>query len=1420
MKPLRLKLFGVLRIYDAMGQKVPIAGTKANLLLTYLALRLGRPQSREKLMGLLWSDRGDSQARGSLRQALWAIRQEIEKIHPHPLVVEGDTVALDPATVEVDIIDFETHLADGAPDSLQSALDLYQGEFLEGTRIRDPVFENLLRTERLRLHGLVVDACNRLLRHQVHAGMKHAAIATAKRLVGIDSLQEAAHRILMEYYADTGQLSLALKQYQTCCESLIRELDVAPEAETEELFNRIRRTRPSPAETSSDIEKQHNSSTTNQHTDLQTIDTYVKQNINSVNGEEGQFDQGPLIKCSRCQQQNAANQKFCGGCGKSLTSNCSNCGSTNPSNQNYCGTCGAALTRPDAPSRFASPHDYTPEHLTDKILTYKNALEGERKQVTVVFAELIGSMQLVADRDSEGARKILDPLLEVMIGAVQRYEGIVSKVLGDGITALFGVPLAHEDHAVRACYTALAIRDALKEKTIAVTPTQRVTPRVRIGINSGEIVIGGIDKNLSIDYDTVGPTILLAGRMEQLADPNTIRLTDNTLRLAEGFIKVNRLSPEIVEGLRQPIQSFELAGAAPARSRFHATVDRGLTHFVGRDRELDALGRAGGCAINSQGQVFAIVGEPGVGKSRLLYEFTSAHRNIDWLMLESSSASYDKTTPFLPVIDLLKMYFNITDHDEPQDIQTKLSSKLMVPEHQLEPTYTALLSLLHIPINANAWQDLDPRQRRQQTQQAVKRLFLNASESKPLLIIIEDLQWVDSETQALLDDLVESLPKAKILLIVSYRPEYSHAWFNKTYYTQRRIDPLPTESASKLLQSLLGTTTELIPLNQAIITRTEGNPFFVEESVRSLVETGVLQGNQGDYRVTKELHLIDVPATVQGVLMARIDRLAPGDKQLLQTASVIGEDFSYALLAAITGQTDKVLQNCLATLRGAEFIYETHLYPNLEYTFKHALTHDVVYATLLNEQRRELHSRIVTAIEQLYPDRLHEQIERLAHHAFQGEQWQRAEGFLHQSGNKSTANGGYREAASYLEKALVALSHLPKSRETLQQGIELRFALRSTLQALGEHDQVFEHLREAQKLAYELDDQDRLGWSSAYLSQYLWRMGSAEEAEKTGQRALLIASNLNDFSLEVVTNFFLGQGYFNIGDYPHAIDHCLQNVVALTDQHIYERLGLTGLPSVLSRIWLAWSLGGQGNFVEAMEHAQKALTIADFADQVYSMAAARLGIGQIQAVKGDFAQAILILEQAMELCQQWNLGVIQPSVNALLGHCYAKSGEAEKALPMLEESENQTPEIRIFRTPLETTALAYVYLKTGRLKKAQSTASRLAEYSEKGGFKTIQARVSHLLGDIDSRLNWTEMKDTEAHYLHALDLANQLGMSPLVAHCHLGLGRLYALNKNFDSAKQQLSGAAKLYQKMKMDYWLKQVDAELSKIALVAIGAS
>src|SRR5580765_5488771 len=747
-------------------------------------------------------------------------------------------------------------------------------------------------------------------------------------------------------------------------------------------------------------------------------------------------------------------------------------------------------------------------------------------------------MELLADRDPEEARKLLDPVLEHMMEAVHRYEGTVNQVMGDGIMALFGAPVAHEDHAVRACYAALRMQESVKGYAEQAFRAHGVTVRIRVGLNSGEVVVRSIRSDLRMDYTAVGQTTHLAARMEQLAPPSAIWITGETLRLAENFVQVHPLGPVPVHGLEAPVEVYEVVAAGQVRTRFQAAALRGLSRFVGRDAEMEQLRAALDGARRGHGEVVAVVGEPGVGKTRLFHELTQSHRIAGCRTLQASAVAYGRTTSYLPVTDLVKAYLRIDERDDARSIRAKVTGHLLILDEALRDVVPAVLWLLDaLPEEDGLW-SLEPPQRRQLTLEAVKRLLLRESRVQPLVLVLEDLHWVDAETQALLDSLVESLPAAPLLLLVNYRPEYSHGWTGKTYYRQLRVDPLPPESAEELLQVLVGGGAELTLLKRLLIERTQGNPFFLEESVRTLVETGALAGERGAYRLIEDARAIQVPATVQALLAGRIDRLPVEGKRLLQAASVIGKDVPFVVLQAIAEDGEGDLRRGLAHLQAAEFLYEAHLFPELEYTFKHALTHEVAYASLLQERRRLLHLRILEALERRHAAaEPSEDVERLARHALGGEAWDKAATYLRQAARRTMTRSSYGAAAGLLREAQRALERLPETPDTLAQAIDVRLELRLALIPLGLYDDALAVMREAEGLATRLGDPARLGRVLADISARLRNVaGEHLQAIEVGRRALAIAAASGDRELELEARYRTGQAYFAIGDYRRALD--------------------------------------------------------------------------------------------------------------------------------------------------------------------------------------------------------------------------------------------------------------------------------------------
>ena len=653
-----------------------------------------------------------------------------------------------------------------------------------------------------------------------------------------------------------------------------------------------------------------------------------------------------------------------------------------------------------------TPLAYTPPALAEKIRTARTALEGERKQVTVLFADLKDSLELIRGLDPEAAQQLLDPALHAMMDAVHRYEGTVNQVLGDGIMALFGAPIAHEDHALRACYAALAMQAGLATYAEDVRRVHGVVLQSRIGLNSGEVVVRAIRNDLHMEYSAVGQTTHLAARMEQVAPPGTILLMAATAQLVAGLVRLKAWGPVPVKGLTEPVEVWELLGASGMRRRLQIARARGLTHFVGRQTELALLHAALAQAGAGRGQVVAVVGEAGVGKSRLVDEFVQATHAQGWLVLDSAAVSYGQTTPYFPVLDLLRRYCHVEEGEDAHTIQAKVTEQVLTLDAALQDTVPALLALLDALPADSPFLQLDPTQRRQHTLTALKRVLLRQSQVQPLLLVCEDLHWLDTETQALLDSLIESLPTARLLLLVNYRPDYRHGWGSKTYYTQLRLDPLPPASADAFLQALLGDDPEPGTPHPA------PNPAYRGQSLLPGGECADPGGDRGtggragglSHGASSADHA-DAGHGAGRAGSAYRPLTAGGEAPAADRG---GDGYGGAPgPAADRGSCPKRPSAWAWHIsRTPSSCMRRSLFPELVYTFKHALTQEVAYGSLLQERRRALHARIVEAIEALAGDRVAEQVERLAHHALRGEVWDKALAYCRQAGEKAMARVG------------------------------------------------------------------------------------------------------------------------------------------------------------------------------------------------------------------------------------------------------------------------------------------------------------------------------------------------------------------------------------------------------------------------------
>jgi class 3 adenylate cyclase/tetratricopeptide (TPR) repeat protein len=1076
------------------------------------------------------------------------------------------------------------------------------------------------------------------------------------------------------------------------------------------------------------------------------------------------------VHCPRCQHENLPVARFCEECAYPLDRTCANCGTRLSAIAKFCHTCAHPAVA-DAGNARRSPESYTPKHLANKILTSKVGLEGERKQVTVLFADLKGSMELLAGRDPEEARKILDPVLEYMMEAVHFYEGTVNQVMGDGIMALFGAPLAHEDHAVRACYAALRMQQSVKKYAEEARRSHAAVVNIRVGLNSGEVVVRTISNDLRMDYSAVGPTTHLAARMEQIASPGAIVITPGTLALVEGYVEVTSLGPVPLKGLTGVMEVYEVTGAGAARTRLQATARRGLTRFVGRNSELEQLRHAEQLAFSGRGQVMAVIGEAGVGKSRLVYEFTHSPRLQSWLTLDSASVSHGKATSYLPVIHLLKGFFKIQDRDDLGEIREKVTAKVLTLDESLKATLPALLALLDVPVDEESWRTLDPAQRRQSTLDAVKRLLLREARRQPLLLVFEDLHWIDTETQAVLDSLVDSLGSSRQLLVVNYRPEYAHAWGGKTYYSQVRLDALPEQTAGDLLDSVLGNNPALAPLKQLLVK--DGNPLFLEEAVRSLVETKTLAGEPGRYQLIKSVQAIQVPPTVQAVLAARVDRLPSEDKRLLQIASAIGQHVPAALLQAIVDLPNETLRHSLDHLQAAEFLCETGLFPDIEYSFKHALTLEATYATLLRERRRDLDARIVNAIERLYPDYSATQIERLAHHSFRGEVWDKALIYCQEAGARALDRSALAEALGHVDHALEALTHVGDVPERKRLELVLVTQRATALRALRgyaapEVERVYLKARELCQDAADVPERFGLEWQQM---QFFLVRAELDTAKELASRLLGYAEARRETALLIDAHLACAMAAFPVGDFATARDHLQLGVALCRSESDSPRLVTHGqCPRVFCLGYLGWTQWFLGWPDGAATSVDQAVELARQKDHAFTYVSALIFAARVHYGRREIQRVRTLAGQIIALARDQGFAYYEAQ-----GHIH--EGWARV---LLEGDEAGYAQLRDGCTALERTGTVLglrgalvqaveVCQRLGRSDEALQVLRRIQTATEGSGIRCWDAEIARLNAELASQGSSTEV--ARHWYRTALKIAHAQGARSLELRAALSYAR-------------------------------------------------
>ncbi|MGC2304303.1 ATP-binding protein, partial [Candidatus Binatus sp.] len=765
-----------------------------------------------------------------------------------------------------------------------------------------------------------------------------------------------------------------------------------------------------------------------------------------------------------------------------------------------------------------------------------DAAGGERKTVTALFADIKGSMDLMEGLDPEEARAIVDPALKLMIDAMHRYDGYIVQSTGDGIFALFGAPVAHEDHAQRGLYAALRVQEDMAKYSAGLRAAGNPPVEIRVGLNTGEVVVRSIrTDDAHTEYTPIGHSMSLAARMQTLAPTGSIVITEQTQKLTAGYFDLKPLGAARIKGVSDPINVYEVIAIGPLRTRLQMSASRGLSKFVGRRAELEQLDKALELARGGHGQIVAAMAEAGVGKSRLFYEFKT-RRQSECLVLEAFSFSHGKASAYLPVVDLLKTYFRIADRDDERTRREKVTGKVLALDRALEDTLPHLFALLGIPIGDAGLEEMDPSIRRRRTREAVKSLIVRESLNQPLMLIFEDLHWVDAESEALLQLIADSIGTAQILLMVNYRPEYRHNWGNKSYYTQLRLDPLGPENAAELLTAMIGDAPALAPLKATIIERTQGNPFFMEEMVQVLFDQGVLVRDGVVVSIAKPLTSIQIPSTVKGILAARIDKLASADKDLLQSLAVIGKEFPIGLVRRVVGKPDDELAPMLSNLQAAEFIYEQPAFPENEYTFKHALTQEVAYDSVLMQRRRVIHERTAMALEEMFAATLDDHVADLAHHYSRSANAPKAIEYLRRAAEQAGARSAYNDAIGYAREGLRLIATMPESRERDQIELKIQMMMGPLIVAVQgfSSQELATSIARAQELCRKAGETPEIFGVLAALWSFDHANGQLRESRLLAERLLVLAWRMESDLASAVAHNAMGASQLWLGEFPAA----------------------------------------------------------------------------------------------------------------------------------------------------------------------------------------------------------------------------------------------------------------------------------------------
>jgi class 3 adenylate cyclase/tetratricopeptide (TPR) repeat protein len=1088
------------------------------------------------------------------------------------------------------------------------------------------------------------------------------------------------------------------------------------------------------------------------------------------------------MPCSKCGTNNPSTNNFCAKCGNALVKHCAKCKAETPPTSDFCGKCGAPLTNgavaavaTSPPPGLASNLHVAPESSSPE------ALDGERKNVTALFADIKGSMELIEDLDPEDARRLVDPALKLMMDAVHRYEGYVAQSTGDGIFALFGAPIAHEDHPQRALYAALRMQEDIRRHAERLRAEKGVNLQVRVGVNTGEVVVRSIKTDdAHTEYTPIGHSISLASRLQTLTAPGSIAISETVRKLVEGYFALKALGPTRIKGVSEPINVYELTGLGPLRTRLQRSAGRGLTKFVGRERETEALKHAAEQAKSGHGQIVAAMAEPGVGKSRLFFEFKATSQS-GWMLLETFSVSHGKASAYLPVIDLLRNYFDISATDDERKRREKVAGRIAILDRSLEDALPYLFSLLGIVEGVDPLAQMNGQIRKRRTLEAIKRILLRESLNQPLMVIFEDLHWIDTETQALLNLLADSIATAKVLLLVNYRPEYRHEWGSRTYYTQLRLDPLSGDSAEDVLSAMLGDGIELAPLKHLIIDKTEGNPFFMEETVQALFDDAALVRN-GTVKLTKSLSQLKIPPRVQAILASRMDRLPPDEKDLLQTLAVIGREFSFGLLRNVVAKSDEELNRMLTDLQLGEFVYEQPATDDIEFIFKHALTRDVAANSMLIEKRKALHERTAQAIEVLYAERLDDHVGNLAHHYAQSANTWQAVKYLYLAGQQAVQRSAHQQAIAHLTAGLELLDTLPESPEREARELELASALVQVLQHTKGYSapETVEVAARARALAEKTGNLAQLVLQLSSICRAAFVSGNYRKAGVLADQLLGVAQRQGSPTSLWLAHYSQLQARCLSGD-PIGAEENFGSMCSLFEMAGFQQVPGMNVAAMGNASLPVWILGRAERSRECILRAN---VFAQASKNPYDLAYARFWESWLYRRLREPQRADAAATQAVALSEEHGFLLLREMALICMGWARAYLGDTDEGVSLIRKglagrAEN---EARVGITDY-ITVLAEALALDGALTDALSTIEDALQANPQE--MIFRPNILTCRGELQFKIGRAEL--AEADFREAIALAQKMSAKAWELGATTSLARLLAKQDRRDQARTMLA---------------------------------